>query len=83
MRRGDVTAQHYNTHPELVKKRAMMRAWIGWLEKQEAAAVAADPVLLDREAMAEQIYRIRYGEDVNRHRTRTLEQTAAILCGKQ
>ena len=60
---GDVTAQHYNTNPELAKKRAMMRAWVSWLEAQEAKAVAADPTLLDREAIGEQVYRIRYGDD--------------------
>lgn len=60
---GDVTAQHYNTNPELVKKRAMMRAWVSWLEAQESKAVAADPILLDREAIGEQVYRIRYGDD--------------------
>jgi hypothetical protein len=60
---ADVTAQHYNTHPELMKKRSMMSAWVSWLEAQEAKAVAADPTLLDREAIAEQVYRIRYGED--------------------
>src|SRR5664279_973828 len=29
---ADVTAQHYNTDPEIAKKRAMMRAWTDWLE---------------------------------------------------
>jgi hypothetical protein len=60
---GDVTAQHYNTDPELRKKREMMRAWITWLEAQEREAVAADPALLDYEAIGEQVYRIRYGDD--------------------
>jgi hypothetical protein len=59
---ADVTAQHYNTNPELVKKRSMMTQWIAWLEQQEIAAIAADPTLLDREAVGEQVYRIRYGE---------------------
>jgi hypothetical protein len=49
---GDVTAQHYNSDPALLKKRAMMKQWIGWLEQQEAAAVAADPTLLDHDAIA-------------------------------
>jgi Arm DNA-binding domain len=60
---GDVTAQHYNTNPELLKKRRMMREWVTWLEAQEAKAIAAEPTLLDREAVAEQVYRIRYGDD--------------------
>ena len=58
-----MTAQHYNSNPELVKKRAMMRDWVSWLEKQETKAVAADPTLLDREAIGEQVYRISYGDD--------------------
>lgn len=58
---GDVTPQHYNSDPALLKKRAMMKEWIGWLEQQEAAAVAADPVLLDKDAIAELIYRKWFG----------------------
>jgi hypothetical protein len=49
---GDVTAQFYNMDPAMVKKRRMMKEWIGWLEEQEAKAIAADPTLLDREAIA-------------------------------
>jgi hypothetical protein len=60
---GDVTAQHYNADPELRKKREMMSAWVAWLEEQERQAVAADPSLLDYEAIAEQVYRLRYGDD--------------------
>ena len=40
---ADVTAQHYNTDPAIAKKRAMMKAWVSWLEAQEAKAIAADP----------------------------------------
>ena len=58
-----MTAQHYNSDPELPKKRSMMHAWVAWLEQQEAAAVAADPTPIDREAVAEQVYRIRYGDE--------------------
>jgi integrase len=60
---GDVTAQHYDADPELVKKRTMMKAWTDWLEARCAEAIAADPTLLDREAVAEQVYRIRYGDE--------------------
>jgi hypothetical protein len=49
---GDVTAQFYNMDPAILKKRTMMKQWIGWLEEQEAKAIAADPMLLDRKAMA-------------------------------
>jgi hypothetical protein len=38
--------------PAILKKRTMMKQWIGWLEEQEAKAIAADPMLLDRKAMA-------------------------------
>ena len=41
----------------------MMRAWVSWLEAQEARAVAADPTPLDREAIGKQVYRLRYGDD--------------------
>lgn len=60
---NDVTAQHYNLNPEIIKKRRMMKEWIGWLEQQEAKAIADDPTLLDREAVAEQVYQIRYGDE--------------------
>jgi hypothetical protein len=60
---GDVTAQHYNTDPQILKKRQMMKAWTDWLDKLAAEAIAADPLLKDREAMREVIYRRRYGDD--------------------
>ena len=28
---GDVTAQFYNMDPAILKKRTMMKQWIGWL----------------------------------------------------
>ena len=36
----------------MVKKRRMMTQWIEWLEAQEAAAIEADPMLKDRNAIA-------------------------------
>ena len=36
----------------MVKKRRMMTQWVEWLEKQEAAAIEADPMLEDRNAIA-------------------------------
>lgn len=59
---GDVTAQFYNTDPEILKKREMMRGWIGLLDKWAAEAIKADPDLLDRDKIAEAIYRKRYGD---------------------
>jgi hypothetical protein len=38
----DVTAQHYNTSPMLVRKREMMRQWLAFLDACEAEARAAD-----------------------------------------
>ncbi len=67
---GDVTAQHYNTDPQIVKKRTMMAAWNGWLEARSAEAIAADPTLTDKEAVAEQVYRIRYGDEAWAKRNR-------------
>jgi hypothetical protein len=49
---GDVTAQFYDMDPAMVKKRKMMNEWIGWLEKQESAAIAADPMLKDHSVIA-------------------------------
>ena len=59
----DVTAQHYNTDPRMLKKREMMRAWIGFLDKCEAAAVARDPWLHNPEIIREKIYRKRYKDE--------------------
>jgi hypothetical protein len=60
---GDVTAQHYNTDPQILKKRQMMKQWTNWLDKLAAEAVATDPTLADREATRQAIYRQRYGDD--------------------
>jgi integrase len=60
---ADVTAQHYNTDPAIAKKRTMMVTWTAWLEDRCAEAIGADPALLDREAVGEQVYRIRYGDE--------------------
>ena len=59
---GDVTAQFYNMDTAILKKRAMMKGWIGWLEEQAKKAIEADPMLRDREAVAEAVYKKRYGE---------------------
>jgi integrase len=60
---GDVTAGHYALDPMIAKKRAIMEKWIAWLELQVKAAIAADPLLLDREAVGEAIFRARYGDE--------------------
>jgi hypothetical protein len=58
----DVTGQFYSSDPAISRKRAMMQAWTTWLDEQAAAAIAADPLLLDREYLVEQIFINRYGE---------------------
>lgn len=47
----------------LQKKKQIMTLWSNWLELQVQAAIAADPGLLNAEALSENIYRARYGEE--------------------
>jgi integrase len=70
---GDVTAQHYNSDPQMQKKRKMMTEWIAFLDRCEGAAVTADPVLRDPQAIAEAVYRRRWGEECYQ---RTLKRAA-------
>lgn len=58
----DVTGQHYNSDPRMLKKRQMMAAWIAFLDKCAADAIAADPTLNDIEAVREALYKKRYKE---------------------
>jgi integrase len=60
---NDVTGQFYSSDPQIGRKREMMRAWVNWCDKWAARAIAADPLLLDREYMLEMIYRTRYGDE--------------------
>jgi integrase len=60
---NDVTGQYYSSDPQIGRKREMMKAWIGWCDNWAARALAADPLLLDREYMQEMFYRARYGEE--------------------
>jgi DNA-binding transcriptional MerR regulator len=60
---GDVTAGHYALDPMIAKKRRIMEKWLAWLELQVKAAIAADPSLLDREAVGKTIFRARYGSE--------------------
>jgi hypothetical protein len=71
---GDVTAQHYNLNPAFTRKRAMMRAWISFLDTCEAEAVAADPTLADPTAQRELIYRRRYGDEAWRNAIKRAEK---------
>lgn len=59
---GDVTRGHYDLDPRLERKVEMMMWWTNWLDEQCAAAVAADPSLLDKEALRQACYIERYGQ---------------------
>jgi hypothetical protein len=58
----DVTGKFYSSDPAIRRKREMITLWTGWLDEWCAKAIAADPVLSDREALVEAIYRERYSE---------------------
>jgi hypothetical protein len=59
----DVTGKFYSSDPAIRRKREMMTLWAGWLDEWCAKAIAADPLLSDREALIEAIYRERYTEE--------------------
>jgi hypothetical protein len=59
----DVTGKFYSSDPAIRRKREMMTLWAGWLDEWCAKAIAADPVLSDREALVEAIYRERYTKE--------------------
>jgi hypothetical protein len=59
----DVTGKFYSSDPSIRRKREMMTLWAGWLDEWCAKAIAADPVLSNREALVEAIYRERYSEE--------------------
>ncbi len=60
---NDVTADFYALDPQLQRKRAMLAAWMAWLDHRAADAIAADPCLADIEQIREMVYRHRYGEE--------------------
>jgi hypothetical protein len=66
---SDVTRNHYDLDPRLPRKREIMLWWTGWLERQCAAAIEADPLLdianhPDRiEDLRQAVYVQRYGEE--------------------
>jgi hypothetical protein len=64
----------------IAKKREMMVKWIAWLELQVEAAIAADPSLLDAEAVGEAIFRARYGDERWEKRVaRTIKHGVGVL----
>jgi hypothetical protein len=60
---GDVTREFYALDPGLRRKREMIAAWVGWLDKWCDKAISADPALTDVEAISEIIYREKYGDE--------------------
>jgi hypothetical protein len=77
---GDVTAGNYALDPMIAKKREIMVKWLGWLEVQVEAAIAADPSLLDAEAVGEAIFRARYGDERWEKRVaRTIKHGVGVL----
>jgi hypothetical protein len=77
---GDVTAGNYALDPMIAKKREIMVKWLGWLELQVEAAIAADPSLLDAEAVGEAIFRARYGDERWEKRVaRTIKHGVGVL----
>ena len=59
----DVTRGYYDLDPRIERKIKMMAWWANWLDEQCAAAIAADPMLLDKEALRKSCYIERYGQD--------------------
>jgi hypothetical protein len=77
---GDVTAGNYALDPMIAKKREIMVKWLDWLELQVEAAIAADPSLLDAEAVGEAIFRARYGDERWEKRVaRTIKHGVGVL----
>lgn len=58
---NDVTGQFYSSDPGIARKRQMMRTWTEWCDEWTAKAISEDPTLLDREFMAKEIKKRRYG----------------------
>jgi Arm DNA-binding domain len=59
----DVTRGHYDLDPRIERKIEMMTWWVNWLDEQCAAAIAADPMLLDKDALRKACYIERYGQE--------------------
>jgi hypothetical protein len=58
----DVTRGHYDLDPRIERKIEMMTWWTQWLDEQCAAAIAADSMLLDKDALRQACYIERYGQ---------------------
>jgi integrase len=78
----DVTRGHYDLDPRIKRKHELMVWWTSWLEEQCAAAIAADPILSDPEALREACYRTRYGEELWQRKLAKTRNTGAPLWPK-
>jgi hypothetical protein len=58
----DVTGNFYSSDPAILRKREMLTLWTAWLDKWAAIAIEQDPLLLDRDHLAEAIFRKKYGK---------------------
>lgn len=74
---GDVTAQHYNTNPDIKKKRGMLIEWLAFLDKCAKEAIAADPELKDAERVGELSYIKRNDEESYKKQLRWHSQRLA------
>jgi hypothetical protein len=59
----DVTGLYYSTDPAIARKREMMTAWVNFLDRCAAAAIAADPLLLDTQHLQEAVFMQKYCRD--------------------
>jgi hypothetical protein len=59
----DVTGRFYSSDSGIARKRAMMTAWVDWLEHWATKALAESPLLADKDWLAQQIFLNRYGEE--------------------
>jgi hypothetical protein len=59
----DVTGNFYSSDPAIKRKWEMLLLWTEWLDKQAELAIAADPLLLDRNHLREAIFRKKHGDE--------------------
>jgi integrase len=75
----NVTRGHYDLDPRIEEKRALMIWWTSWLDEQCAAAIAADPILSDHEALRQACYIQRYGQATWEKKLAKTRKTGAPL----
>jgi hypothetical protein len=56
----DVTGLYYSSDPAIARKREMMTAWVNFLDRCAAEAIAADPLLLNTEHLQEAVFMQKY-----------------------